>query len=153
MTGVFLEWGPLRVTRLDGTFTESQDPFEIPWVFFLNKGVTHKEEGIGPPTRHSIMIDMKEHDGSTAPRTDISPAFPREGAEEELDSPRVMVWDVSWSEGQEVPIHVHPRDTVAVFLEGGTFRVRGEGAPRTTERLSTRRSCSSRPAPRTGRPH
>ena len=95
MTGVFLEWGPLRVTRLDGTFTESQDPFEIPWVFFLNKGVTHKEEGIGPPTRHSIMIDMKEHDGSTAPRTDISPAFPREGAEEELDSPRVMVWDVS----------------------------------------------------------
>ncbi len=30
LTGVFLRWGPLRVTRLDGTFTASATPFEFP---------------------------------------------------------------------------------------------------------------------------
>ena len=125
MTGVFLRWGPLRVTRLDGTFTLSEVPFEIPRVFFQAKGVTHKEEGIGTPERHAIMIDMKENVASPSqPRTDIPPALPREGAEEVLDSPRVTVWDVGWPEGQGTPLHVHTRDTVAVFLEGGTIRMR-----------------------------
>ncbi|HJN42987.1 MAG: hypothetical protein QGI10_13045 [Vicinamibacterales bacterium] len=125
MTGVFFRWGPLRVTRLDGTFTVSEVPFEIPWVFFQAKGVTHKEEGIGTPERHSIMIDMKDYAApSRELPADIAPAFPREGAEEELDSPRVMVWDVSWSPGQDVPLHVHTRDTVAVFVNGGTIRQR-----------------------------
>lgn len=34
MTGVFLGWGPLRVTRPDGGFPDSADPFDIPRVFF-----------------------------------------------------------------------------------------------------------------------
>ena len=123
MTGVFLRWGPLRVTRLDGTFTVSEDPFEIPWVFFQAKGVTHKEEGIGTPERHSIMIDMKDQVGPPAvTRSDVPPAFPHAGAEQELDSPRTLVWDVQWQPGQELPRHVHPTDTVVVVLEGGTIR-------------------------------
>ncbi|MDP6579493.1 MAG: cupin domain-containing protein, partial [Vicinamibacterales bacterium] len=32
--------------------------------------------------------------------------------------------DVSWSPGQDVPLHVHTRDTVAVFVDGGTIRQR-----------------------------
>ena len=100
MTGVFLRWGPLRVTRPDGTFTESETPFEVPSTFLLRKGVTHKEEGTGQPERHSIMIDLKDH---AAPprdrRTDVRPAFPRDGATLVLDEDRVSVWDVQLSAG------------------------------------------------------
>ena len=123
MTGVFLRWGPLRVTRPDGTFTVSETPFEVPSTFLLRKGVTHKEEGIGQPERHSIMIDMKDYTPAPRePRTDVPLAFPRDGATQKLDTNRVTVWDVQLAAGQEVPLHVHNADTVAVFLEGGTIR-------------------------------
>ena len=126
MTGVFFRWGPLRVTRLDGTFTVSDEPFDIPWVFFQPKGVTHKEEGVGTPERHAIMIDMKEYVGTSDDAlADYPPAFPRDGAEEELDSPRVRVWDTRWTD--EPVLHVHTRDTVGVFIDGGTIRSRAEG--------------------------
>ena len=128
LTGVFLQWGPLRVTRLDGTFSAGQVPFEIPRVFFQAKGVTHKEEGIGPPERRAIMIDMKDHAGSPPQTTpDSAPAFPREGVEEALDSPRATVWDVTWPEGREVPRTV----------------------PRKPRPTRTRTSSSCRPAART----
>ena len=123
MTGVFLRWGPLRVTRPDGTFTVSETPFEVPSTFLLPKGVTHKEEGIGQPERHSIMVDMKDY---TPPpretRTDVPPAFPRDGATQMMDADRVTVWDVQMTEGQAVSLHVHNADTVAVFLAWGTIR-------------------------------
>ena len=125
LTGVFLRWGPLKVTRLDGTFSASQNPFEVPWVFFQPKGVTHKEEGIGPPERHAVMIDIKDYTGAPPEAIpDLPEAFPRAGTEEVLDRPRVTVWDVNSSTGWAAPLHVHPRDTVAVFLEGGTIRMR-----------------------------
>ena len=127
MTGVFLRWGPLRVTRPDGTFTVSETPFEIPGTFLLPKGVTHKEEGIGQPERHSIMIDLKD-DPPTAPtaRTDLPPAVPMDGATLMLDHARVKVWDVPLTEGQDLPLHVHGTDTAVVFIGGGSVRSIGE---------------------------
>ena len=124
MTGVFFRWGPLRVTRLDGTFTANPEPFEVPWVFFQGKGVTHKEEGIGTPERHSLMVDIKEYSGQ--PREvpgDLRTAFPRPEAEIELDNPRVTVWDTRWPEAEDT-FHVHARDTVVIFIEGGKLRTR-----------------------------
>ena len=127
MTGVFLGWGPLRVTRLDGTYTESLEPFEIPWVFFQGQGVTHKEEGIGEPERHAIMIDLKEHAPTKLKaRTDIPLAFPLLGGEPLIDNPRVRAWDVALRTGQTIPMHFHDRDLVWVFLEGGTLLSTGE---------------------------
>lgn len=132
MTGVFLRWGPLRVTRPDGTFTVSETPFEIPSTFLLPKGVTHKEEGIGQPERHSIMIDLKDAPPpapARTARTDLPPAVPMDGATLMLDHARVKVWDVPLTEGQDLPIHVHATDTAVVFLEGGTLRsVAADGA-------------------------
>ena len=115
------------MTRLDGTFTESLEPFEIPRVFFQGQGVTHKEEGIGEPERHAIMIDLKEHTPTKLEaRTDIPLAFPLAGAEELIDNPRVRVWSLAMQTGQTIPMHFHDRDLVWVFLEGGTLLSRGE---------------------------
>ena len=145
MTGVFLRWGPLRVTRPDGTFTVSETPFEVPSTFLLRKGVTHKEEGIGQPERHSIMIDMKDYaPPPREPRTDVPPAMPHEGATLVLDEERVRVWDVRLAEGQELPLHVHNSDTVAVILEGGTLRETDEDGIADT-RIYAYRDVSSGP--------
>ena len=152
MTGVFLRWGPLRVTRPDATFTVSQDPFDIPSVFLLRKGVTHKEEGIGSPERHSIMIDLKDyHPPRQEQRTDIPPAFPRDDSTVMLDEDRVTIWDVQLEAGQEVPLHVHNRDTVAVFSRGAPFARSTRTAPRPQRPTPTRTSGSGRRDARTGR--
>jgi hypothetical protein len=145
MTGVFLRWGPLRVTRPDGTFTVSETPFEVPSTFLLRKGVTHKEEGIGQPERHSIMIDMKDYaPPPREPRTDVPPEMPHEGATLVLDEEPVRVWDVRLAEGQELPLHVHNSDTVAVILEGGTLRETDEDGIADT-RIYAYRDVSSGP--------
>ncbi len=73
----------------------------------------------------AIMIDMKESPAASPPSASDTPsAFPREGAEEALDSPRVTVWDVTSPDGWATPLHAHHRDTVVVFIEGGTVRLR-----------------------------
>ncbi|HAJ75976.1 MAG TPA: hypothetical protein DCM64_05930 [Gammaproteobacteria bacterium] len=124
MTGVFLRWGPLRVTRLDGTYTDSLEPFEVPSVFFLEKGVTHKEEGIGTPERHSIMIDLKEYTVPAMNRRgdEINPFHPGSG-EELLDNERLTINHLNLQTGQSFPLHYHAEDSVLVFLSGGTLRL------------------------------
>ncbi len=127
MTGVFLRWGPLRVSRLDGSFTDSLEPFEVPWVFFQAKGVTHKEEGIGTPVRHSIMIDMKEYTTTRmTPRTDNISAFAPLGTEEIIDNDRLMASSLNLQTGQSIPMHYHAEDIVLVFLEGGSLRLNSD---------------------------
>lgn len=127
MTGVFLGWGPLRVTRPDGSFTDSTEPFDIPRVFFQGAGVTHKEEGIGTPERHSIMIDLKEFTPpARAPRTDVPSGFPENGEGALIDNDRVRVWDITMRSGRGLPMHYHGYDMVVVVLEGGTVVFRTE---------------------------
>ena len=80
------------------------------------------------------MIDLKDyHPPRRDLRTDIPPAFSRDGSSMMLEEDRVTVWDVKLEAGQQVPLHVHNRDTVAVFLEGGTIRsVHEDGTEATT---------------------
>ena len=60
--------------------------FENERHVLLRKGVTHQEEGIGQPERHSIMVDMKDYTPSPRePRTDVPPAMPHDGATLVLD--------------------------------------------------------------------
>ena len=134
MTGVFLRFGPIKVTKPDGTFIIYEEPSDLvpPRVFLQRnraprEGVTHKEEGIGVPERHSIMIDLKEYAPPLRESpADVQPAFPRDGATQMLKEDRVVIWDMQLEEGQGVPLHVHNTDTVVVFLDGGTIRLTNE---------------------------
>ena len=127
MTGVFLRWGPLRVTRLDGSYTDSLEPFEIPNVFFLEKGVTHKEEGIGMPERHSIMIDIKEYsipasarlgDGNTKIESGVGVQL--------LENERLIVNRIELGTGQSLAPHYHGEDSVLIFLSQGALGLIGD---------------------------
>lgn len=48
MTGVFVRYGPIKVTALSGKATVVP-PFEVPSLFYQAGGMTHKEEAIGGP--------------------------------------------------------------------------------------------------------
>ena len=137
MAGVFLRYGQIKVTSLEGRVTLSQ-PFEVPRPLYQGKGVTHKEEAVGGPSdpeRRAIMVDIKEYTPPPfALKPGIDPAFPREGAKDALDNPRVRIWDYTWPSKKLVPEHIHANDSVEVFVQAGTLLTRtheGNGEPRT----------------------
>ena len=64
MAGVYLRFGPIRVTSPDGAVSPQRPPFDVPRPYFQEKGITHREEAIGfaadAPERFAIMFDLKE---------------------------------------------------------------------------------------------
>ena len=130
MAGVYLRYGPIRVTSPEGVESPQRPRFEVPRPYFQAKGVTHREEMIGFPTdapeRLAIMFDLKEVAVTpvSAP-PGVSAAFPRPGAVMAIDNARVTEWDYTWTVGRPVPSHVHGKDSVQVFFEGGTIKFTG----------------------------
>jgi hypothetical protein len=131
MAGVYLRYGPIRVTSPEGVVSPQSPPFDVPRPYFQKKGVAHKEEAIGfgpdAPERMAIMFDLKEVE--VAPlvlKRGMPTAFPREGATIAIDNPRVTEWDYTWTPGRIVPLHTHDKDSVQVFFQGGTIKFTGE---------------------------
>ena len=130
MAGVYLRYGPIRVTRPDGVESPQRPPFEVPRPYFQEKGVTHREEAIGfgpdAPERLAVMFDLKETlVEPIAIRKDLPPAFPREGAKQAIDNARVVEWDHTWIKGKRIATHIHDKDSVQVFFQGGTIKFTG----------------------------
>jgi len=127
MAGVYLRYGPIRVTSPEGVVSPERPPFEVPRPYFQAKGVTHREEVIGfapdAPERLAIMFDLKEVAvAPIAPTLGMSTAFPRDGAIKAIDNDRVIEWDYTWTTGRVVPTHLHDRDSVQVFFQGGAIK-------------------------------
>jgi hypothetical protein len=128
MAAVYLRYGPIRVTSPDGKVNPPSAAFAVPRPFFQGKGVTHKEEAIGfpadAPERMAIMFDLKEVSApAVVPTSGMPKAFPRPGADKPaIDNERVLEWDYTWQTGRPVPLHLHDRDSVQVFSEGGTIK-------------------------------
>lgn len=139
MAGVYLRYGVITVTQLDGTATNGQ-VFAVPRPYFQPKGITHREEANGrpgDPERLAIMIDLKDVDvppfalpaGSAA-------AFPREGATNVLENPRVRMWDYTWPADTAVGPHVYAHDSVEVYVTGGTIRTRAADGRETMRQVA-----------------
>lgn len=126
MTGVFLRWGQVRVTTVDGRISgetgASAQPFDVPMGFFTLKGVTHKEETIGDVERHAIMVELKDPNPPVLfPPDGQVPAFPREGARQIFDTPRSVIWEYTYQAGTPGAPHFHDKDAVEVFLTRGNL--------------------------------
>jgi hypothetical protein len=69
--------------------------------------------------------------GAALQAQSVPPAFPREGAVKLIENDRVVVWDVTATEGDPAATHEHPLDTVVVALSDGsvTFERRGTVHP------------------------
>lgn len=125
MAGVFLHYGFINVTTPEGKVTPS-GPFEVPRPYFQLRGVTHKEEAVGQPNdpeRMAIMVDLKEPEPTGAvTASEMAAAFPREGAKAAIDNARVTEWDYTWHPNKLVAMHNHDRDSVEIFVTGGSIR-------------------------------
>lgn len=126
MAGVYLRYGFINVMTPDGKVTPSK-PFDVPRPYFQKAGITHREEAVGgpdDPERLAIMVDLKERapGARTLTLSDTEPAFPREGAKDVLDNPRVRMWDYTFDAKKPTGQHVHEHDSVEVFVTGGTLR-------------------------------
>lgn len=138
MAGVYLRYGPIKVTRPDGTVSPERPAWQVPRPYFQEKGITHREEMIGfapdAPQRMAIMFDLKETP-SAGPLTNtgLPPAFPRTGSIKAIDNARVMEWDYTWQVGRPVDTHVHDRDSVQVFFTPGTIKFTGQDGKVTTQ--------------------
>ena len=121
---IFLRYGKIKVTSLDGKVTISE-PFEVPRPASQVKGMTHKEEAVGnpgDPERRAIMVDLKESGGALALLPPgLEAAYPREGAKDAFDNAHVRIWDYTWAPKKTVAKHVHDRDSVEVFVGEGTL--------------------------------
>jgi hypothetical protein len=138
MAAVYLRYGPIRITALDGSENPPATEFAIPRPFFQPAGVTHKEEMVGFPAeadqRWAIMFDLK--DVVTRP-VQLSPgtqaSFPREGAELAIDNERVREWVHGWPTDSAGELRTYALDSIQVFSEPGILEYTFESGVTLTE--------------------
>jgi hypothetical protein len=127
----------------EGRVSQSR-PFDVPQPYFQLRGITHKEEGVGgpdDPERLAIMPDLKEPAASgAAAKSEMPAAFPRDGATVSIDNARVRMWDYTWIVNKPVPMHIHERDSVEVYVTGGSLRRRTADGKEETQTVATKDS-------------
>lgn len=126
MAGVYLRWGPITVTGLDGKAVESGE-FPVPRPYYQPKGITHREEARGAdgtPERLAVMIDLKDAVTDMMVIDDPEPsAYPRDGARNVLENPRIRMWDYTFTPNGPAVKRVYRNDVVEVVVTGGTVKV------------------------------
>lgn len=134
MAGVYLRYGPIVVTSLDGK-ANTGSVFEVPRPYFQPKGITHREEAHAPgqPERLAIMVDLKDSATDMMFIDDPEPsAWPRDGAKNVLENPRIRMWDYTWTAGAPAVKRVYRSDVVEVVVSGGSLKITGvTGKPET----------------------
>jgi hypothetical protein len=135
MAGVYLRYGPITVTGLDGKANQGAE-FKVPRPYFQVKGITHREEAHGAPgtpERLAIMIDLKDAVTDMMMIDDPEPSsYPREGAAIVLENPRLRMWDYTYAPKGRAVTRVYRNDVVEVVVAGGTIAVTGRsGGPET----------------------
>lgn len=134
MAGVYLRFGIITVTALDGTANTGAE-FPVPRPYFQVKGITHREEARAPgtPERLAIMVDLKDAATDMMMIDDPEPSsYPREGARNVLENPRVRMWDYTYQAKGPAVKRVYRNDVVEVVVTGGTIAVTGpSGKPET----------------------
>jgi hypothetical protein len=135
MAGVYLRYGPITVTGLDGKANQGAE-FKVPRPYFQVKGITHREEAHGAPgtpERLAIMIDLKDAVTDMMQIDDPEPSsYPREGAAIVLENPRLRMWDYTYAPKGPAVRRVYRNDVVEVVVTGGTIAVTGRsGKPET----------------------
>lgn len=134
MAGVYLRFGIITVTDPDGKAVTAPE-FPVPRPYFQLKAITHREEAKAPgtPERLAIMVDLKDAVTDMMMIDDPGPSsYPRDGAKNVLENPRVRMWDYTYQPNGPAVKRVYRSDVVEVVVTGGTIKVIGaNGTPET----------------------
>jgi hypothetical protein len=143
MAGVYLRWGPITVTGLDGKGVQSPE-FPVPRPYFQVKDITHREEAHGKPgdpERLAIMVDLKEAmTDMMVIDADEPPAYPRDGAKNVLENQRIRMWDHTFTPNGLAVARAYRNDVVEVVVTGGDVRVTMPGGKTETRTLAPKQA-------------
>lgn len=71
----------------------------------------------------TIVIEIKDHAADPLPNKSGYPnAFPRPGSKKLFETPKVIVWDYTWTPGEATPMHFHDKDVVVTYLKDGSLK-------------------------------
>jgi len=131
--GVELETARARLTGADGTSLEIAPTSGGSW--FLPKGTTHVETGIGDsPRRHAIIFDLKDTKPAFVANSTSHAAGPELGEVLPIVSnPRVTMWSVTWSPERPSSMRYYDRNVVLVFPDSGAIEETSAGGTRRVE--------------------
>lgn len=134
--GVELETARARVTDADGSSREIAPTSGVSW--FLPKGTTHIEAGIGDsPRRHAIIFDLKETKPAFVANSTSHAAGPELGeALPIVSNPRVTMWSVTWSPERPRSMRHYDRNVVLVFPDSGAIEETNADNTRREERFA-----------------
>jgi hypothetical protein len=142
MAGVYLRWGPITITDLDGRENKIPD-FPVPNPYFQPKGITHREEAVTPgaPELLAIMVDLKESvTDMMFIDADEPPAYPRDGAKNVLENRRIRMWDYTFTPGAPAVARAYRSDVVEVVVTGGEVKVTAPGGKVETRTLAPKQA-------------
>lgn len=142
MAGVYLRWGPITITDLDGKENEIPD-FPVPHPYFQRSGITHREEAVTPgaPELLAIMVDLKEAvTDMMVIDADEPPAYPRDGAKNVLENQRIRMWDYTFTPNGPAVARAYRSDVVEVVVTGGDVRVTMPGGKTETRTLAPKQA-------------
>ncbi|MFN7977280.1 MAG: hypothetical protein U0P30_04035 [Vicinamibacterales bacterium] len=142
MAGVYLRYGPITVTDLDGKENTGAE-FPVPRPYFQPKGITHREEAVTPgaPERLAVMIDLKDAVTDMMVIDDPEPsAYPRDGAKNVLENPRIRMWDYTFTAGAPAVKRVYRSDVVEVVVTEGVVKVTGFDGKADTRKLAPKQA-------------
>lgn len=142
MAGVYLRFGIITVTALDGTANTGAE-FAVPRPYFQVKGITHREEAHAPgtPERLAIMVDLKDAATDMMMIDDPEPSsYPRDGARNVLENPRIRMWDYTYQAKAPAVKRVYRNDVVEVVVTGGTITVTGSTGAAETRVLAEKQA-------------
>jgi hypothetical protein len=134
--GVELETARARVTDADGTSRDIAPAAGVSW--FLPKGTTHIETGLGDsPRRHAIIFDLKDAAPAFVAKRTGHAVGPEVGsAAPFVANPRVTMWSVTWSPNQPSAMRYYDRNVVFVFPDGGALEETDADGRRRVERVA-----------------
>jgi len=121
MVTIDLENATIRVTNAKGKAKSST--FKLGQAVFVEKGGSQMEEGTSDPSRHAIVIELKDLVvGPLDYHSAFPDAFPRDGAKKLLYNKRVTIWDYTWKRNSPTPMHFHTKDVVVIYFETGEVK-------------------------------
>ncbi|MES2255400.1 MAG: hypothetical protein V4559_10185 [Pseudomonadota bacterium] len=134
--GLDLNTATIKVTQLDGKF--DLHPVVKNHMWYLPKGLTHREMSTTEPGRHTVVIDIKEKSVPEAKNTTDYPTNKYATYQSKVvDNDRVIIWDTAWSPGAEPITSFDSRDMFIAFAEGGDITIATPGQPAKTQHYDT----------------
>lgn len=135
--GTYYVKGGRTITTPDGQARSNIT--EIGALSDTKRGTTHIEEGNTDPPLRAVFIELKQDQPSgLAPAPTDAAFFPRDGAKQVMDTPRVAAWDMVWNaSGTTATRYQAAHETVIVFLGEGQLRRAGANGGVTSVKSGT----------------